>query len=200
MHSDLAAESIVAIATVIAALIAGAIAFVNLTLSKEQKTSEFRQAWIDGLREDLAVFFAGARTFARATQELQAPRKDSEALAPLAITAEKISDIRYKAAETRYRIQLRLNMTEVEHKELLRLMNVAVDEQNKLLSGDGDTSSTLRAIDTAAEYAPQILKLEWERVKSGEIAFRVVRNWVTPLIVVFSFLFVALVWSGRISI
>lgn len=200
MHSDLPAESIAAIATVIAALIAGAFAFVNLTLSKEQKTSEFRQAWIDGLREDLAVFFAGARTFARATQELAASRRRGEATSLLGVAAEKISEIRYQAAETRYRVQLRLNMNEVEHRELLRLMKVAIDEQNKVLAGEGDTEMTLKAIDTAAEFAPQILKLEWERVKSGEVAFRVVRNWVAPLIVVSSLLFIAFVWSGRLSI
>ena len=39
------------IATVMAALITALISFVNLTLSKEQKTSEFRQAWIDGLQK-----------------------------------------------------------------------------------------------------------------------------------------------------
>jgi len=48
----------VAIATVVAAVIAGLISVVALTLTKEQKTSEFRQAWIDGLRSDLADYLA----------------------------------------------------------------------------------------------------------------------------------------------
>lgn len=192
MHSDLSAQSIAAIATVVAALISGALSFVNLTLNKEQKTSEFRQAWIDALREDLAAFFAGSRAFARASEELQALGKG----APLAMTAERISEIRYQVAETFYRIKLRLNPTEDEHKELLRLMQMAIQEQNN----KGDTLKTLKAIETAAEFVPQILKTEWKRVKEGELAFRVVRNWVAPLIVLFSLAFVVLVWAEKIKI
>jgi hypothetical protein len=197
MHTDLPAQSRAAIATVVAALIAGAISFVNLTLNKEQKTSEFRQAWIDGLRQDLATFFAAARAFARAAQEKQAGQKVDD---PFAMTAEKISDIRYQVAETHYRIRLRLNLKESEHKELLRLMRMATDEQSNWLQGNGDVSRTLKAIETAAEYAPQILKSEWERVKKGELAFRLARNWIAPLIVSISLAFVILVWTGKMKI
>lgn len=41
-------------ASVIAAIIAAAAAGVGLVITKENKTSEFRQDWIDGLREELA--------------------------------------------------------------------------------------------------------------------------------------------------
>lgn len=50
MPIELQAQAVVAIGGVVTALVAGAFSFVNLTLNKEQKTSEFRQAWIDGLR------------------------------------------------------------------------------------------------------------------------------------------------------
>lgn len=200
MHPDIPAQSLAAIATVVVALIAAAFSFVNLTLNKEQKTSEFRQAWIDGLREDLAAFFAGVRAFARATEELKSAASASRTAQPLAMTPEKISDIRYQAAERRYRIQLRLNLKEPEHKELLRLMQMAVDEQNKFLADKSDVARTLQAIENAADYAPQILKAEWERVKRGELAFRLARNWIAPAIVLISLLFVALVWVGRVKI
>src|SRR5437667_10151195 len=39
---------------VVAAIIAGAVAFLASVFSKEQKVSEFRQTWIDSLRNDLA--------------------------------------------------------------------------------------------------------------------------------------------------
>ena len=52
--------------TIVAAAIAAAASLVAVTLSKEQKVSEFRQAWIDALRQDLASFFSSARAFARA--------------------------------------------------------------------------------------------------------------------------------------
>jgi hypothetical protein len=48
-------------ATVIAAMIAGfvalagsAVTYIGLLISKESKTSEFRQEWIDALRNDIA--------------------------------------------------------------------------------------------------------------------------------------------------
>lgn len=195
MAIELQAQAVVAVVGAVAALVAGAFSFVNLTLNKEQKTSEFRQAWIDGLRGDLAIFFAGARAMARATEEQR-----SVANAVLQISNEKISDIRYSAAETRYRIQLRLNSSEAEHKELLRLMQVAIAKQNEFFSGTGDMASTLQAIDTAASYAPTILKAEWERVKRGELAFRLARNWVAPIAVAVTFVLIALVLFGVVLV
>jgi hypothetical protein len=200
MHTELPAQSIVAIATLVAALIAGAISFVNLTLTKEQKTSEFRQAWIDALRNDLAAFFAGARAFARATETLHLAGPDYKEKVALLISEEKISDIRYQAAETLYRITLRLNADEPEHKELLRLLLGAVAEQNKMLTDRTDGAETLKSIERAAEYARPVLKTEWERVKKGELPFRIARNWVAPIIVFISVAFVVFVWNGTFKI
>ena len=200
MENGISAEAIGAIGAVVAALIAGAFSFVGLTLSKEQKTSEFRQAWIDGLREDLAAFFAGARAMARATEEKRSVRTNDDASSTFAMNEEKISDIRYQAAETLYRIQLRLNPGEADHEELLRLMRVAIDEQNSFFKGTGDMTRTLKAVDNAAEYAPRILKAEWERVKKGEFAFRVARNWVAPAVVAISLLFVVFVVARDLTL
>lgn len=200
MQTELPPQSIAAIATVVAAFIAASISFVNLTLNKEQKTSEFRQNWIDGLREDLSSFFACARAFARASEEHMTLGSAKDNAGYLAITPEKVSEIRYQVAETRYRIQLRLNLDESEHKELLRLMHAATEAQQKVLQGQGSTAGTLKAIEAAADYAPQVLKSEWERVKRGEFAFRAVRNWIAPSIFVLSLLFILLVASGKMKI
>lgn len=200
MSIELPAESVAAIATIVTALIAAAITFVNLTLTKEQKTSEFRQIWIDALRQDLSSFFATARTFARASQESIAFGGGSKEGAPMALTEEKISDLRYQIAETHYRIQLRLNPKEAEHEELLRLMQVAIEKQQNMLAGKGDTKTILQAIEVAAKYAPQILKTEWERVKSGELPYRLTRNWIAPITFFGSLLLVALLWSGKVKI
>jgi hypothetical protein len=122
---------------------------------------------------------------ARATQENGAA-KERSMTAPMfgAMTPEKISEIRYQAAETYYSIRLLLNMEKAEHVELLRLMKISLDELNKLLQIGGDTTLTLDAIDRASEYAPQILKKEWERVKAGELPFRVARNYLAPIVFV----------------
>lgn len=200
MQTDLPVQSIAAIATLVASLITGAISFVNLTLTKEQKTSEFRQAWIDALREDISRFIAAARAFARAAEVLHTFGPDYKEKAALLISDEKIGDLRYQAAEMLCRIKLRLNEGEKEHQELLRLFNRAVNEQNKMLAERTDVEATLKAIDIATEYARPILKKEWERVKQGELAFRIARNWVAPIIVLLSVALIVFIWNGTFKI
>jgi len=193
MNTDLPVQVLVPIATIIAALITAAIAFVNLTLSKEQKTSEFRQQWIDSLREDLSQFIGAARAFARAVEIVNTFGPNYKDKLPLLLSEDKVSDLRYQATETLCRIKLRLNALEPEHQELLRLLDRAVAEQNKMLANGTGIEDTLKAIDTATEYARPILKKEWERVKAGELPFRVVRNWVAPAVVILCLVFAFLV-------
>ena len=45
-------------ATIIGSSIAAVVALIGLVASQEQKTSEFRQAWIDGRRNDLATYLS----------------------------------------------------------------------------------------------------------------------------------------------
>ena len=80
------------------------------------------------------------------------------------------------------------------------MIQVAIFEQKNILAGNGDVSKTLKAIEVAAEFAPQILKGEWERVKREELAFRLARNWIAPLIVLVSLAFVIFLWSGKMKI
>ena len=196
MHAELPAQALAAVATLVAALIAGAVAFVNLTLTKELKTSEFRQAWIESLREDLAMFLGAARAFARAVEVLHKFGPEYKDKAPLLIGDEKIGELRYQAAETLSRIKLRLNPEEAEHEELLRLLVKAISIQNETLANGGDVATTLQAIEAANEYARPILKKEWKRVKQGELPFRIARNWLAPLIFIVSVAFLAFMWNG----
>ena len=200
MHPELPAQALAAVGTLVAALIAGAIAFVNLTLTKELKTSEFRQAWIDGLREDLAKFLGAARAFARAAEVVHAFGPDYKDKVPLLISDEKIGELRYQAAEMLSKIKLRLNPDEPEHEELLRLLVKAVSIQNESLAKGGNVASTLQAIEAANEYARPVLKKEWRRVKQGELPFRIARNWVAPLIFVVSVGFLVFMWNGAFRI
>ena len=169
-------QTLAAVATVVAALIAGLIAFVNLTLTKEQKTSEFRQEWIDGLREDLATFLSAARACARAFSA-KALLGENYSKVAFPMGDEQIAELRLSAAQTFYRIKLRLNPDEVEHVELLRLLTRAIDEQNKQQLDQSTTDAEiLAALERASDYARPLLKTEWKRVKSGELPFRLIRN------------------------
>ena len=122
-------------------------------LTKELKTSEFRQACIDGLREDLAKFLGAARAFARVVEVVHAFGPEYKDKIPLLISDEKIGELRYQAAEMLSKIKLRLNPDEAEHQELLRLLVKAVSIQNETLASGGNVAGTLVAIEAANEYA-----------------------------------------------
>ncbi len=47
-----------AIGAIVAALITGILSVLGLVISKEQKTSEFRQQWIDDLRREVSELLA----------------------------------------------------------------------------------------------------------------------------------------------
>jgi hypothetical protein len=199
MTDPIPSNVFVAIATVVAAVIAGLISVVTLTLTKEQKISDFRQAWIDGLRQDLSEFFASARAMARASEEL-ATFGSQYASMPFTMPAAQIAGIRQAVAVAFYRIKLRLNVEETEHKELLRLLSRVTEEQNQQLGAPSfNVNKVLQAVETASEYARPVLKAEWNQVKRGEPQFRLVRNWLVPMVFLLCALFAWLLVSVRIA-
>ena len=197
--TELSATALAATATAITAVVTCAVSFVTMSLTKELKTSEFRQAWIDGLRDDLAKFFGAARAFARASQSVQVHGQNYQS-APLSFGPAQAGEFRYQAAEAFSRVKLRLNPKEVEHIELLRLMRSAIDQQNEMLAAHTPVEPVLAAIDAANEYAPQVLKREWERVKAGETPFRVARAAFGAVAAGVLGTFLMLLWSGRFGI
>ena len=159
------------IGTVAAAIVAGGIARANLIASKETKVSEFRQAWINALRDDLAALFSNTRTLARSVQEFRAPQCDETE--KFGIDKTKITVVRHDAAETYHRIRLRLNASQDDHKELLRLLSSMMGaQQGYMVNKEGDVAGPIAAVETAASYAEGVLKSEWETVKLGESAYR----------------------------
>jgi hypothetical protein len=196
MNSPLPLPTIAAVATVVAALIAAAISFVSLTMSKEQKTSEFLQEWIDGLREDLAKFFAAARACARAFDAKRVLGENYSA-SGFQFSDDKVADLRHEAAEMLYRIKLRLSPDETEHIELMRLITASVAQQNSALTQGTQSDEVLKAIELAVDYSRPVLKAEWKRVKHGELPFRIVRNWVAPFIVILGVVFVIIALSTK---
>lgn len=159
------------IGTVAAAIVAGGIARANLIVSKETKVSEFRQAWINALRDDLAALFSNTRTLARSVQEFRAPQSDETE--KFGIDKAKITVVRHGAAETYHRIRLRLNAGQNDHKELLLLLSAMMGSQQAYMDNkEGDVAEPIAAVEKAAFYAEGVLKAEWEIVKLGERAYR----------------------------
>lgn len=196
MNAEMPAQAVVAIATVVASLITGTIALVNLTLSKEQKVSEFRQAWIDGLRDDLSKFVSSLRFASHAAHvaAIYAAQMHSQVFPH---TPEQIAALRVAATEALARIRLRLNPEEQEHNELLRLLESAKSKSAAIGPTNPNTGDAFTALDVATEYARPILKAEWARVKKGEPGFTYLRLWLVPVILLLSLIFAAVIAFGR---
>src|SRR5471032_3450167 len=159
------------IGTVAAALVVGGIARANLIASKETKVSEFRQAWINALRDDLAALFSNVRTLTRALEETRLPADSIHD--DFVIEKAKITAVRHGAAETYHRIRLRLNPTQPYHIELMRLLKEMMEAQQDFLANCGAVSSQpIAAVEAAALHASEVLREEWKTVKAGEEAYR----------------------------
>jgi len=145
------------------ALVAGLFSFWNLVLSKEQKISELRVAWIDGLREDLAAHIAAVFTVKYLVDvfEYQYGRR-----LKLVDLANAISESHREAATTHHRILLRLNPRNKAQKEL-------IDELGKLrehfIAEKYDEACNCAV--AIQKKGRSVLKEEWEHVKKGEPIF-----------------------------
>lgn len=165
-----------------AALVAGIISFVVTVLSKDQKTSEFRQAWIDGLRTDVADFagIVGAMVAVANAKHLRGDDAQSYLL-------ERHDDFA-KMQSLITKIRLRLNPD--EHFEILAGLD---------FFGAG-TSSTKEQMDQAVDdvvvATQKILKSEWSRVKQGEPAFKWLKRASLSLIVIAPILALVLAFNA----
>lgn len=140
-------------ATLCAAAIGAAITVVSLMVSKESKTSEFRQQWIDALREDIAAYLALASMLCRG--ELDKTKKDEHLL---------------RLGELDCRIRLRFKRNDPDIKHFIAALNGV----SATSTPQADRMEFLRHEETLREAAQTILKNEWERVKRGEWKYRVV--------------------------
>lgn len=151
---------------IIAALIAGLFSFFSLVLSKEQKLSELRESWIEGLRDDLATFAAGMQSIEQLergyNEDHSHPPKLNERhgalLAPLTTT---------RIAYTRILLRLNPGDKSVATQSLISVLKKIAD-----LSNQARYEEAADCIPEMREQAQLVLKAEWQRVKQGEPTFR----------------------------
>jgi hypothetical protein len=201
---DVPLPLLIPIGAILAACITGAISFVTLVISKEQKTSEFRQAWIDGLRSELSDFASQARrvsseetplnlkTIAGSFKE-QLEARNEEALRP-----DPFHENRQRMAQAYYALRLRLNPAESDNQTLL----THLDNIYTILNTHAESvryDRTVNELDALACVAQGILKQEWTRVKEGEKRFQTATfaaKWTAiALGITFTILIAYAVWS-----
>ncbi|WP_210713309.1 hypothetical protein [Pseudomonas sp. MWU349] len=153
-----------AVGAICAALIAGLISFVVTVLAKDQKVSEFRQAWIDAVRNDAAELVSHLAISALTLKGQRILAQQGKVITDVEVAGYK-EFVAVKGCVLR--IRLRLNPS--EHKSLLSALQ-------KLDLGEGGTIEHAEAVlnEFTAEVQ-KVLKSEWERVKKGERSIRFVR-------------------------
>jgi hypothetical protein len=162
----------VSVGAVGTAVIAGLVSVLGLIISKEQKVSEFRQAWIDELRKCLVSYLVNINAIADVVRLRKARiGNDSTDLASS-----------YKALnEASHGITLRVNENEKSAKRLLKTMRAfeaLADEDANL------TQENIRTIETRfLKHSRQLLKFEWKRVKRGEKTF-IWTKWIVGIVTV----------------
>jgi hypothetical protein len=173
-----------------AALIAGAIAFLASVLSKEQKTSEFRQSWIDGLRQDLAELLSLTNLIHDVVSTMAKKGKSADAIQAF-MYEDRAEFGKLEACVAR--IRLRLNPD--EHQGLMK----AVLELAKpsVLVAKGDTSEVSARSETVITESQRVLKAEWKRVKRGEPIFATTK-WLSLLLLLAALITGATLIAGRV--
>lgn len=168
-----------AIGVIAASALGGLIAMANMVVGKEQKTSEARKDWIDGLRTNLATFFAHAQLLSLLWEsELVAAGATHE---HPRLSADKTLKFRMEHKElygsllaSFHDVQLRLGTNQKEFGSL-------ISELDEIYRGFEGNSSDChlqfrRKESSLRTKASLAMKTEWEKVRDGERNFRIVKK------------------------
>lgn len=173
---------------ILAAFVTGLFSFINLVIGKDQKTSEFRQQWIDALRNDISELVSLAINLKDAAQLYKNELDNSNHTLKFSEIHKTIKDDIHKFGITLNRIKLRLNKKK-DINTLNRLTEFYKMANSSEISAD---HLNLKAEELISEFQG-ILKNEWERVKKGEPAY-----FVTKYVVCFAIvLMVGLLVSAK---
>ncbi|HDM8059305.1 hypothetical protein [Vibrio harveyi] len=154
-------KSVLVFGTIFAAFMAGAFSFFNLVNSKEQKISEFRQAWIDSFRGEIASLVSAVYFISYYLSNTSEPK------------AKDIEDSHKAYVSSCAALLTRINAQDPDiatnHVNTVFLERLT-DLQTAFNNGHW------RHVNILAQHlidsSKPLLKSEWERVKKGEKGYR----------------------------
>ncbi|MCX4193125.1 hypothetical protein [Methylophaga sp. OBS1] len=157
---NLPPQAFIPIGVILAALIGGFFSVVSLIVSKEQKTSEFRQQWIDSLRKEISDHIAASITLA-ALRQYQTGTDES--------FLKEASEEQQQVASTFTSIKLRIN-PEDKDSNIRKLNNEFLEalEECRRLYNKKEWEESRKYANVLTDRSIPMLKAEWERVKRGE--------------------------------
>lgn len=183
--SDFPVQALIPIGAIVAALVAGFFSVLSLIVSKEQKISEFRQQWIDSLRQELSDHMAAVVSLS-SMRELQSDT-DTEFV-------KETGNIQERVTATYTSIKLRVNPDDSDQKikslnrEVLRLL-----DEGRTLYNDKKWKEARVNCNELTEASIPMLKEEWKRVKRGERIYVWSRRVATGI---FALSLIALIWTS----
>ena len=185
---------------ILIALFTTFVSLVGLLISKESKTSEFRQNWIDELRKDIAEYIAMSAAHAFHYMHSWSEINDIENRAAEAgddyYTADgrraKVNEFfaqeSYKVDNLHSRIILRLNPD--EHGQLLSAFQSSYTTYISFLRADAEKrrqelNTQLGIFNRQVrDISVVMLKTEWVRVKDGEPYFNKAKKLAGTIVII----------------
>ena len=147
------------------ALITSLVSLLGLIISKEQKVSEFRQAWIDALRQDTATLLAHANTLCAS---LMVHSLNAETWVTLREHVFAVNELSAK-------IKLRLNRKEKEHEAVQKTL-----EQHDGEFALGDViPNAAKVVEIEKKLVAEtqiVLKQAWNTVRDGERTYKIAKT------------------------
>lgn len=160
-----------ALGAIVAATITGVLSLLGLVIAKEQKVSEFRQAWIDALRADLATMLGHANVMALNWHSED--EKPSQGW-------PRLREHYLGATQHTASIRLRLNPKESE-----AILNLISQLESHFEPESKPNMKTLVELEKKLLAEAQILlKNEWVRVRDGERVYRTTRATALAVVVI----------------
>ena len=143
-----------------AAIVAGFISLIGMIIGKEQKVSEFRQAWINDLRQCLSDYLVSVNAICDLTRLKNAGKEIDD--------AQLIENLK-ELNKANHGIILRINSKESVSKALI----AAMEEFEALAASKNKfhPSEIKKVEEKYISGAKSLLKYEWRRVKRGEPVF-----------------------------
>lgn len=157
----------------VAVVITAIVGIFTLIINRGMKVSEFRQAWINDQRVDFAKWGAAALALARQ----QSPTTRAADFTAL--------------EEAAYRIRLRENPDKHEWRDVLTAMD---DLRTKLIDNPTAAIDVFPDVKAIADAAQIRLKKDWDKVRNGEVGYKVL-CFLFPAL--FAVLVVMTVWAFR---
>lgn len=164
----------VPLGVVSAALIAGAIAYAGFVSTKESKVSEFRQNWINSLRDEIAKYISCVDSL------IELLKKDNNGLmiSRSRFMEKKLdhNDLYTDLLKARISILLRINDKEKEPQNFDRnekFLNLIESIYSNFECGNFD--HVYKDINLLTAASRNLLKHEWNRARDGEKKFQEVK-------------------------